>query len=162
MAHHNTVFSQFLKIVPRHEFETHAKQHHRRRKLRKITRWAQFFAMSMAQLTGRISLRDIMGGISAQASKLSHLNIGLISRSSLARINENQPHELFEGLFLKLLTIRQVTVPKLGFKFKIKPISIDSTVIDLCLKAFPWARFRTTMGAVKLHVDLDHDGQRLV
>ena len=137
MAHHNTVFSQFLKIVPRHEFEKLANKHHRGRKLRKMTRWMQFAAMSMAQLTGRVSLRDIVDSLSAQAAKLYHLGIGVVSRTSLARVNENQPHELYEELFVKLLGKCQATAPRHGFKFKNKLISIDSTVIDLCLKAFP-------------------------
>ena len=52
MAHHNTVFAQWLKFVPRHEFESLANQHHSGRKLRKMTRWAQFVSMATAQLSG--------------------------------------------------------------------------------------------------------------
>ena len=85
MAHSSTVLSQMLKLLPRHEFDALAKQHHRGRKLRKISRWSQFVAMSSAQLTGRASLRDLLGNLVAQSSKLYHLGVGLISRSSLAR-----------------------------------------------------------------------------
>ena len=158
MSHHNTVFSQLLKLVPRHEFETLAKEHHEGRKLRKMTRWTQFVAMSMAQLTGRVSLRDIVDSLSAQASKLYHLGIGTVSRSSLARVNENQPCELYEALFGKLLARCQTLAPRHGFRFRNKLYSLDSTTVDLCLELFPWARFRATKGAVKLHVGLDHSG----
>ena len=64
MAHHNTVFAQLLKLVPRHEFESLANQHHCGRKLRKMTRWAQFVTMATAQLSGRNSLRDVVSNTS--------------------------------------------------------------------------------------------------
>ena len=60
MAHHNTVFSQLLKLVPRHEFEGLARRHHRGRRFRKTSRWSQFVAMAMGQLSGRHSLRDVV------------------------------------------------------------------------------------------------------
>jgi putative transposase len=158
LAHHNTVFSQLLKLVPRHEFETLANQHHEGRKLRKLTRWSQFVAMALAQLSGRSSLRDVVSNLSAQASKLYHLGSSSVTRSSLARVNEKQPSELYEALFAKLLSRCQGLAPRHGFHFKNKLYSLDASTIDLCLSVFPWAKFRTTKGAVKLHVGLDHDG----
>jgi hypothetical protein len=158
LAHHNTVFSQLLKLVPRHEFETLANQHHEGRKLRKITRWSQFVAMALAQLSSRVSLRDVVSSLSAQTAKLYHLGAALVSRSSLARVNEQQPSALYEGLFAKLLSRCQGRAPRHGFRFKNKLYSLDASTIDLCLSVFPWARFRTTKGAVKLHVGLDHNG----
>lgn len=158
MAHHNTVFSQLLKLVPRHEFEALAKQHHQGRKLRKMSRWSQFVSLGLAQLSGRNSLRDIVSNISAQTSKLYHLGVAKVSRSSLARVNEQQPHVLYEELFNKLLTRCQGLAPKHGFRFKNKLYSLDASTIDLCLSVFPWAKFRTTKGAIKLHVGLDHSG----
>lgn len=158
MAHHNTVFSQLLKFIPRHEFETLAKQHHQGGKLRKLSRWSQFIALGLGQLSGRISLRDIVSNISVQSSKLYHLGVNTVSRSSLARVNEQQPHTLYEALFNKLLSRCQGQAPKHGFRFKNKLYSLDASTIDLCLSVFPWAKFRTTKGAVKLHVGLDHSG----
>lgn len=158
MAHHNTIYSQLLKLVPRHEFETLAKQHHQGRKLRKMSRWSQFVALGLAQLSGRSSLRDIVSNLGAQMSKLYHLGITSVSRSSLARVNEQQPYALYEALFNKLLSRCQGLAPKHGFRFKNKLYSLDASTIDLCLSIFPWATFRTTKGAVKLHVGLDHSG----
>ena len=66
MSHHNTVFSQLLKLIPRHEFETLAKQHHTGRAFRKASRWSQFVTMAMGQLSGRDSLRDIIDNMSAK------------------------------------------------------------------------------------------------
>lgn len=158
MAHHNTVLAQLLKFIPRHEFETLANQHHQGRKLRKISRWSQFVAMGLGQLSGRSSLRDIISNVSAQASKLYHLGASTVSRSSLARVNEQQPHSLYEALFGKLLARCQGLAPKHGFRFKNKLYSLDASTIDLCLDVFPWAKFRSTKGAVKLHVGMDHSG----
>jgi len=158
LAHHNTVFAQLLKFVPRHEFEALANQHHKGQKLRKMSRWSQFVALSLGQFAGRASLRDIVSNLSAQASKLYHLGSSGVSRSSLARVNENQPYTLYEALFHKLLARCQGVAPRHGFRFKNKLYSVDASTIDLCLSVFPWAKFRSTKGAVKLHVGLDHEG----
>ena len=145
MAHHNTVFAQMLKLIPRHEFESLANQHHAGRRLRKMTRWTQFVAMATAQLSGRHSLQDVASNMAAQARKLYHLGISAVSRSSLARVNASQPYELYEALFAKLLARCQSRVPKHKFKFKNKLYSLDASTIDLCLKVFPWAKFRTML-----------------
>lgn len=158
MSYHNTIFSQILKMVPRHEFEALANQHHKGRKLRKMTRWSQFVALGLAQLSNRHSLRDIVYNMNAQAHKLYHLGVACISRSSLARVNEQQPYELYERLCGKILSRCHGYAPRHSFKFKNKLYSLDSFTIDLCLSMFPWAKFRTTKGAVKLHVGLDHQG----
>jgi putative transposase len=158
LAHHNTVFAQLLKLVSRHEFEALSNQHHTGRKLRKMTRWSQFLTMATAQLSSRSSLRDVVSNFTAQASKLYHLGAVIVSRSSLARVNEQQPYTLYEQLAGKLLAQCQARAPRHGFRFKNKLYSLDASTIDLCLSVFPWARFRTTKGAVKLHVGLRHEG----
>ena len=158
MAHYNTVFSQLLKLIPRHEFETLAKQHHSGRSFRSASRWSQFVTMAMGQLSGRKSLRDIVENVSAQTHRLYHLGSARLSRSNLSRINENKPYALYEALFEKLLKRCQGVVPGHQFRFKNPLYSLDSSTIDLCLSVFPWAKFRTTKGAVKLHVGLNHAG----
>ena len=102
MAHHNTVFAQMLKLIPRHEFESLANQHHAGRRLHRMTRWTQFLAMATAQLSGRHSLRDVASNMAAQVRKLYHLGSHSVSRSSLSRAS--QPDELYEALFAKLPT----------------------------------------------------------
>ena len=158
MAHYNTVFSQLLKLIPRHEFETLAKQHHSGRSFRSASRWSQFVTMAMGQLSGRNSLRDIVENLSAQTHRLYHLGSARLSRSNLSRINENKPCALYEVLFEKLLGRCQGVVPGHQFRFKNPLYSLDASTIDLCLSVFPWAKFRTTKGAVKLHVGLNHAG----
>ena len=158
MAHCNTVLSQLLKWVPRHEFERLATQHHSGRSFRVASRWAQFVGLFMAQVTGRDSLRDLVDNLGAQAHRLYHLGGVELSRSSLARINRDKPYTLYEALFGKLLQRCQGRPPGHKFRFKNPLYSLDATTIDLCLSAFPWADFRTTKGAVKLHVGLNHRG----
>ena len=158
MAHCNTIFSQILKLVPRHEFETLAKQHHSGRSFRTASRWSQFVTMAMAQLAGRNSLRDIVENISAQAHRLYHLGSAKLTRSNLSRINEGKPYILYEALFGKLLSRCQGVAPGHAFRFNNPLYSLDASTIDLCLSAFPWAHFRSTNGAIKLHVGLNHDG----
>ena len=158
MSHHNTAFSQLLKLIPRHEFETLAKQHHCGRSFRKASRWSQFVTLSLAQLTGRNSLRDIVENTSAQAHRLYHMGSAKLSRSNLSRINESKPYTLYEALFGKLLARCQNKAPDHDFRFKNPLYSLDASTIDLCLSVFPWANFRAAKGAVKLHVGLNHSG----
>jgi len=157
LSHHNTVFSQILELVPRHEFESLAREHHQGRSLRKMTRWSQFVSLWLAQLAVRVSLHDVVSNLRSQASKLYHLGYAEVNRSSLARVNEQQPASLYEALFGKLLARCQGLSPKHRFRFKNKLYSLDASTIDLCLSVFPWADFRATKGAIKLHVGLDHD-----
>ncbi len=158
MAHHSTVFAQLVKLIPRHEFETLAKQHHRGRQLRRINRWSQFIALTVAQLGGRQSLRDIVGNLKAQALNLYHLGCRPVARSTLARVNERQSSTFYEALFAKLYTRCQGLAPKHRFRFKNKLYSLDASLIDLSLKLFPGAHYALGKAAMKLHVGLDHDG----
>jgi len=158
MAHNNTVFAQLLKMVPRHEFESLAKQHHSGRSFRTASRWSQCVTSMMAQLSGRNSLRDIVENTSAQAHRLYHLGSAKLSRSNLSRMNNDKPYALYEALFGKLLSRCQSAVPGHSFRFKNPLYSLDASTIDLCLSVFPWANFRSTKGAVKLHVGLNHAG----
>ncbi len=158
MAHCNTILAQILKLVPRHEFESLANQHHAGRTFRKASRWSQFTHLMMAQLTGRSSLRDIIDNVSSQAHRLYHLGCSRLSRSNLSRMNEDKPYQLYEALFGKLLHQCRNVAPNHDFKFKNPLYSLDASTIDLCLSVFPWADFRSTKGAIKLHVGLNHAG----
>ena len=129
MAHCNTILSQILKLVPRHEFETLAKQHHSGRAFRKASRWSQFVSLTMAQLSGRNSLRDIVDNMSAQMHRLYHLGSAKLSRSNLSRINEDKPYALYEALFGKLLTRCQGVAPGHNFRFNHPLYSLDGKIL---------------------------------
>jgi len=158
LAHHNTVFSQLLKLVPRHRFEVLAKAHHIGRRFRKTSRWSQFVALAMGQLSGRHSLRDVVANAAAQASCWYHLGARRITRSTLARVNEQQPSEFYEALFGTLYQRCRSQAPGHRFRFKNPLYSIDSSLIDLSLKLFPWGHFALSKSAMKLHLGLDHGG----
>ena len=158
MAHCNTILSQILKLVPRHEFEVLANRHHSGRSFRRASRWSQFVTMAMAQLSGRSSLRDIVDSACSQTHRLYHLGTAKLSRSNLSRINEAKPYAMYEALFGKLLSRCQGKAPGHSFRFRNPLYSLDASTIDLCLSVFPWADFRSTKGAIKLHVGLNHEG----
>ena len=156
MSHHNTAFHQLLQPLPRHEFETLAKEHHRGQKLRSASRWDQFIGLTMSQLSGRQSLRDIESNLRSQQHKLYHLGAKPIPRTTLARLNEKQPAELYEAVFYKLLQRCSLRSNHHKFRFKNPLYSLDASVIDLSLKLFPWAKCHQTKAAMKLHVGLNN------
>lgn len=158
MAHHDTAFGQLLKLVPRHQFSVLAKKHHRGRKFRKASRWAQFVALAMGQLAGRQSLRDVVANAAAQRKRWYHLGARPLARSTLSRLNTEQPCELYEELFGKLYAQCQQIAPRHGFRFKNPLYSLDASVIQLSLKVFPWADYQRTKGGMKLHLALNHGG----
>ena len=117
MAHNTTVFRQLLDLLPRHEFDAEARQHQEGQRLRVMSRWAQFVALGLGQLGGLQSLRDIVGNLRAQPHKLYHLGLrAFVSRSSLARVNAQQPYTLYEALFGRLLARCQQRAPRHGFR----------------------------------------------
>jgi hypothetical protein len=105
MAYNNTVFSQLLKLISRYDFETLAIQHHSGCSFRTASRWSQFVTLSLAQLTGRNSLCDIVENMSAQAHRLYHLGSAKQSKPNLSRMNEDKPYALYEALFGRLLAL---------------------------------------------------------
>jgi hypothetical protein len=158
MSYCNTILNQITSLFPRHEFEKLAKSHHTGQKFRSFSRWSQFLAMTIAQLSGRKSLRDLVTNINAQGRRIYHLGMKPTSRATLARINEQQPYQLYKRLFSQMLLRCKSYAPKHRFKFEGKIYLLDATTIDLCLAIFPWAKFRKRKGAIKLHFGLDADG----
>jgi hypothetical protein len=154
-----SIFSQLLQLFPRIEFERLVRETRAERHARGVTCWGQFVAMLFCQLGRAHSLREICGGLATCEGKLSHLGIQAPKRSSLAYANEHRPWVLYEQLFDRLLERCRtaVALPR-KFRFKHKLVSLDSTVIDLCVSLFDWAHFRRTKGAIKLHLVLDHEG----
>ena len=156
MSHHNTAFHQLLQPLSRHEFERLAKEHHHGQKFRSASRWDQFIGMAMSQLSGRQSLRDIESNLRSQQHKLYHLGAKPIARTTLARLNEQQPAELYEAVFYKLLRRCSLRSNDHKFRFKNPLYSLDASVIDLSLLLFPWAKCHQSKAAMKLHVGLNN------
>jgi len=158
MAHCNTLFHTMLNFIPRHQFTALEKRHSTGRRSRSFSRWSQFVHLMFMQLTGRSSLRDGIQSMNSRANNLYHLGAKPVSRSTFADANNVRPASLYEALFTKIYQRCRIVSPKHKFKFKNKLFSLDASVIDLSLSAFPWARFRRTKSAVKIHTLLDHSG----
>jgi len=158
MAYHSSVLSQFLKLLPRLEFEKQANTCDGRRRSNALSRWSQFVALSIGQLGGRRSLRDIEATMRSQAQHRYHLGSQSISRSALGRVNEQLDYRFYEGLFQGLYQRCTSDRRSHGFRFKNKLFSLDASLIDVSMKVFPWANYGRKKSAFKLHLGLDHDG----
>ncbi len=118
MAHHNTILSQILRLTPRHEFKQLSIQHDGKRRSDAMSRWTQFVAMAIAQLSGRSSLRDIEPAIHSQKHLSYHLGSGPIKRTTLGRANQDLDFRFYEALFSKLYTLCQKQSGQHRFRFK--------------------------------------------
>ena len=156
MSHQNTVFHQLLKPILRQDFERLAKLHHSGQKLRSATRWDQFVAILMSQLSCRQSLRDIQSNLESQQEKLYHLGAKRIARSTLARLNEEQPASLYQQLFTQLLQRCENSKTAHKFRFKNPLYSLDASHIDLSLSLCEWAKVHESKASIKLSVGLNH------
>ena len=153
-----SIFNQLLQLFSRQEFERAVTDTHAERHARGFTCWGQFVAMLFCHLGRAHSLREIVGGLASCEGRLAHLGITVPKRSTLAYANAHRPWQLYQTVFYQVLARCQAVAPSKKFRFKNKLLSLDATIIDLCAEMFPWATFRRTKGAVKLHCTLDHDG----
>jgi len=155
-----SLFSQVLSLFPRTEFHNAVRQHRAERYAKGFSCWEQFVAMLFCQLAQAKSLREITSGLACCLGKLQHLGMTRApSKSTLAYANEHRPWALYETVFGQLLSKCQVLARgRKKFRFRNKLYSFDSTLVDLCVSMFDWARFRRTKGAIKLHLLLDHEG----
>jgi hypothetical protein len=153
-----SIFNQLLQLFPRAAFEQAVRETKAERHARGFASWDQFVAMLFAQLGRAHSLREICGGLASCEGRLAHLGATVPRRSTLAYANAHRPWQLYQAVFYQMLARCQTVAGSKPFRFKNKLLSLDATVIDLCAELFPWAAFRRTKGAVKLHFTLDHDG----
>ncbi|MFH1318261.1 MAG: IS4 family transposase [Candidatus Omnitrophota bacterium] len=156
--YNHTILGQIMQMFSRLEFQHAVKETKTEYHARGFSSWNHFTAMLFGQLAGQDSLRGIEAGLATQAKSLCHLGLTPIHRSTLSYANEHRSHELFKKIFFSMLSKCQPIAPKHKFRFKNALYSLDATVIDLCLSLYDWAKFRTTKGAVKLHVKLNHAG----
>jgi transposase len=156
-----TVFNQVLDFLPRKAFNHCVERYQGNRHVRAFSCWDQYLCLAFAQLTYRESLRDIEVCLRAIPEKLYHLGIkGHVSRSTLADANERRDWRIYADLAQLLITeARQLYADEdFGLELNQTVYALDSSTIDLCLSLFPWAKFRKTKAAVKLHTLLDLRG----
>jgi|SRR5581483_208439 len=156
-----TVFSQIMEYVSHNEFNRCVQRYHSNKSVRRFTCWDQFLVMAFAQLTYRESLRDITVCLNAQQRKLYHLGLShAVKRSTLAEANEHRDWRIYADLAHSLIDIARPLYANtdIGLEIETAVYALDSTTIDLCLSLFPWAKFRKTKAAIKLHTLIDIHG----
>ncbi len=159
MSESQPVLSQVLSLVPRGEFDKLVREHGGEKRVRSFARWTQFACLVYAQLSRQTSLRDLVIALETKRPVLYHcFGSRDIRRTTLADANEHRSYKIYEILFMKLYQQWLVQAPEHRFRFSNKLYSFDASVVDLWLSVFPWAKFRRTKGAIKLHALLDHDG----
>ncbi len=156
-----TVFAQIMDFAPSFHFHLCVDRYNGNYKVKTFTCLDQFLCMAFAQLTYRESLRDIEACLRVAKPKLYHMGIrSTVSRNNLAHANENRDWRIYADFAQVLIKIARelYTNEDFGLELKQAVYAFDSTTIDLCLSVFPWAKFRKTKAAVKLHTLLDLRG----
>lgn len=154
-----SIMTQLLQVFPRTEFHQEVKATKAERHARGFASWDHFVAMLFCQLADAQSLREIIGGLTSCEGRLEQFGMKAPKRSTLSYANRHRPWQLFQNVFYKTSErCREELGQKTKFRFKNRLLSIDSSVVTLCSKMFPWATWSRQKGAVKLHLTLDHAG----
>jgi hypothetical protein len=152
------VFSQVVELLPRRAFENAVNRYGGQNRVRRFSCMDQLLCMIFAQLTGRASLRETVTCLRAIGPRRYHCGIrGPVSRSTLADANEQRDHRIFMDTALAMIAATRLELPVNTdlARLNTNVYAIDSTTIDLCLKLFPWARFRRRKGGIKAHTLFD-------
>ena len=160
----SSIFSQILNLFSRVEFNSYVKKYGNDKHSKGFSSWDHFVSMLFCQLGSAKSLREICFGLKSCMNKSIHLGLMRIpTKSTLSYANKHRSFELYESLFYDLLTTfqKENLSKKNKFKFKNKLYNLDVSIIDLCMEMFDWAKYKTTKGAVKLYLLLDHEGYLL-
>lgn len=154
-----SIFSQILRFIPRTIFESAVREHQTEKHAKGMTSWSQFIALLFCHLGGARSLREIVGGLAASEGKLKHLGLERApTRSTLAYANQHRPWQLYKSMFDRLAEVcrAEASGKKRKFRFKHPLLTLDATVIPVCVSMFEWASYVRTKGAVKLHLVLEN------
>jgi hypothetical protein len=155
------IFSQVMDFMPLHTFRRCVTRYQGNNNIRTFTCLDQYLCMAFAQLTYRESLRDIEACLRAQQQKLYHMGIhGTVAKSNLADANELRDWRIYADLAHSLIIAARTLYSNEPFGVDLQQTvyALDVTTIDLCLSMFPWATFRQTKSAIKLHTLLDLRG----
>ncbi len=155
------IFSQVMDHLPQHTFRKCVERYRGNRYVKSFNCFDQFLCMAFGQLTHRESLRDIEICLRAHKSKLYHLGIrGGISRNTFSNANKTRDWRIYADFAHALIKIARPLYSRedLGLEMRNTVYALDTSTIDLCMSVFPWALFRSTKSAVKLHTLLDLRG----
>ena len=156
-----TVFAQVIDFLPKRQFRRCVDRYKGNYRVRSFTCFDQFLCMAFAQLTYRESLRDIQCCLRAMDAKLYHSGFrGNVSKSNLADANEKRDWRIYRDVAQVLIRIARdlYAGDDFGLQLDETVYALDASIIDLCLSVFPWAGFRRTKSAIKLHTLLDLRG----
>lgn len=154
------VFAQLVSFFNRSKFNRIVAKYNGDKYVKHFTCWNQLLALMFGQLSNRESLRDLINALDAHHSKCYHLGMGKnVSRSSLARANQDRDYRIFEEYAYYLVS--QARAKRISEIFKLggNVYAFDSTTIDLCLSVFWWAKFRKKKGGIKVHTLYDVETQ---
>ena len=154
----NTVFSQLLQLISQYRFKKCVDKCEGDKYTKRFNCWQQLIVLLFAQARGLDSLRDIEVSMRSHYHKWYHLGLTSVARSTLADANNTRNSDIFRDSFYTLLERCRELAPKHKFKFKNPLYTFDSTLVNVCLSLFSWAKYRTKKGAFKLHTLLDHSG----
>lgn len=156
------IFSQLVANLPMHTFRQCVARYQGERYVKQFRCLDQYLVMAFAQLTSRSSLRDIEACLCAHKSKLYHMGIrsSVVARNTLSKANERRDWRIYADFAQSLIRTARPLYAKedLGLDLDNTIYALDASTIDLCLSVFPWALFRSTKSAVKLHTLLDLRG----
>lgn len=155
MHNTNTLFRGVSSLIPYHMFASLTRKHKTDKYIRHFSTYTQFIILLFAQIRGKDSLRDIEISFNQRHNLLYHLGVKLphgLKKSTLADTNARVTYLVYEELFYKLLErFNKLLVERPNFKFHNQLFALDSTFVELVISIFPWAKFRATKGAIKLH-----------
>lgn len=149
-----TIFAQIMNLLPWRRFQTCVARYRGDHKIKTFKCAEHFRVMAFAQLTYRESLRDVEACLRAMGSRLYHMGIrSTVSRNNLAHANETRDWRIYADFAQILINRAKILYAneQLGLDLESTVYALDSTTIDLCMSLFPWARFRKTKSAIKLH-----------
>ncbi len=156
-----TLFSQIISKLDRSSFIKLVKQEQSDKHQKGYNSWTHLVSMLFCQFAKSQSVRDISNGLRSATGNLNHLGVKKApSKSTISYQNKNRKWELFRAYYYQLLSSlgQQAGFKHVKFKIKSKIFLLDSTTINLCLRLFDWAKYKTAKGAVKMHTLLDFDG----
>ena len=154
------VFAQLVSFLDRNKFNYIVRTYRGDKYVKHFTCWNQLLALMFGQLSNRESLRDLVMALDAHRSKCYHLGMGKnVSKSSLARANQDRDYHIFEEYAYYLVNRARETRTTNIFDLSGHVYAFDSTTIDLCLSVFWWAKFRRRKGGIKVHTLYDVETQ---
>jgi len=157
MANHTTVMGNLLSHLERFDFQKAVREHAGDKRVRTLSTFDVLKTLIYGHVTSAFSVREIENSLAINNSRLYHCGLKAVKRSTLCDALEKRDHRIFETEFNSLAAKARQIAGNTGHRYKNPLKIIDASTIELCLDRFDWAKFRTTKGAVKLHLKLDGD-----